>query len=513
MAGRMPRDHAVSMTPPRLPRGIPSLLALLAGGTTVFTFAPFLAGWLAPLPLFVLFGLWLHHAPSPRRAAWLGFLFGLGSFLGGVHWVYVSMSVYGGMPQALAALSTFLFCVYLAVYPALAGWLQARAAQSAQLGWRCLLLMPLAWTLCEALRGVLLTGFPWLSLGFSQTDTLLAGWASVLGVHGVSLLLALVAGGLLWMVSCRRGPVWRRGALLIALIYGSGWGWQHIAWTTPVGAPLSVSLLQGNIPQDLKWNPDNTRMSLNVYRVQIHAARGRLLVLPETAFPLLMEQLPEGYLLDLQRTSQQKGAALLLGLPERGSSGDYYNSMLLLAANEQPQWYRKVHLVPFGEYLPLQPFSSWVLRILHIPLADMSPGQPAQPPISLGALRIAGNICYEDLFGHELRAGAREAHLLVNGSNLAWFGNSVALPQHLQIARFRSLETGRPMLRATNTGMTAAIEFDGRVVAQAAPFRAAVVEATVQPRSGLTPYLRWGDHWLWLALLLFLAAGRWRRTV
>lgn len=513
MAGRMQREPAVLLTPSRLPRGVPALLALLAGGMTVFSFAPFQGGWLAPVPLLLLFWLWLRHAPTARGAAWLGFLFGLGSFLGGVHWVYISMSVYGGMPPALAALSTFLFCAYLALYPALAGWLQARAAQTAQVGWRCLLLMPLAWALCEALRGILLTGFPWLSSGFSQTDTSLAGWASVLGVHGVSMLLAMVAGSVLWMAYCWRGPVVRRGLLLISLIYASGWGWQHMAWTAPVGAPLTVSLLQGNIPQDLKWNPDNTRMSLSVYQSQIHAARGRLLVLPETAFPLLMEQLPEGYFQDLQQTAQQKGAALLLGLPERGQNGNYYNSMLLLAAGEKAQWYRKVHLVPFGEYLPLQPFSSWVLRILHIPLADMSPGQPAQPAMTLGTLRIAGNICYEDLFGHELRAGARDAHLLVNGSNLAWFGDSVALPQHLQIARFRSLETGRPMLRATNTGMTAAIEHDGQVVGLATPFRAEVVEATVQPRTGLTPYLRWGDHWLWLALLLFFAAGRWRRAV
>lgn len=467
------------------------LAAAALGAATVLGFAPFELFFLPPLTLSLLFRFWL-TASSPRAAAGLGFAWGVGFFLAGVSWVYVSLHDVSGLAAPLALAATVLFCAYLALFPALAGFLACRLA-SAEF-WRNALLLAGLWTLTEWLRGVLLTGFPWLALGYAQTPpSPLAGFAAALGVHGIGFLTTLFAAVL--------ALDWRRkdGLTLIIALLAAGQLLRAIDWTTPVGAPFKVSLLQGNIPQTLKWRPENLSLSLDAYLELARQHPADLIVLPETAIPLFFDALPAG-VLDALR---QRGD-VLLGIAVRHREGGYVNGAVALTAgrNEpaRPQSYAKRHLVPFGEYVP--PGFAWFFDLVQIPMADFSAGPPRQPPLALAGQKIAPNICYEDLFGSEILAQLPEATLLVNLSNTAWFGRSLAQPQHLQIARMRALETGRMMLRATNTGITAAIAPDGRVLGALPPFTRGALVVEAQGFAGRTPYLRWGD-----ALALALAIG------
>lgn len=481
------------------------LAAALLGALCTLGFAPFAV---APAPTFSLAALCLlwHRASSAKHAALFGFAWGCGCFLSGVSWVYVSLHEFGGMAMPLAALATLLFCLYLALFPALAGALFAhwRHAATPPAG-----LFAGLWTLAEWLRGSLFTGFPWLAVGYSQTPpSPLAGWAPVLGVYGVSFIVALLAGLLAHL--CVDG--WRRPRLWLAvfLLLGGGALLQRMPWTTPVGQPLKVALLQGNIPQSLKWDPRRLDLSVTTYLRLAHDHPADLTVLPETAIPLFFSDIPRDILRDLT----QHGPALL-GVAIRTTDASYVNGAVLLTPTftearraEKPGVYAKRHLVPFGEYAP--PGFAWFFQLASIPLSDFSTGPRQQAPLTVGDQRLAPNICYEDIFGEEMLTALPTATLLVNLSNTAWFGDSLAQPQHLQIARMRALETGRPMLRATNTGMTALITPDGAVQAALPPFTTAALTVTVQGHRGLTPYARWGNA-LILLLALATCAATWHR--
>lgn len=464
------------------------MLSFLAGAAGVFAFAPFEQFWLLPLLLAFLFSL-LRGAGDWRQAAWRGGLFGLGLFLAGVSWVYVSLSVFGGMPMPLAALATLLFCAYLALFPALLGGLFRRFLPPSLA--RQALLFAGLWALADLLRGWLFTGFPWLALGYAQAPpSPLAGFAPLLGVYGLSLLTALTGAWLLWRP-------W--GWLSIGLLLAGGWGLQQMQWTQPRGEPVSIALVQGNIAQDLKWQPERFVATLALYRDLVERHPARLTLLPETALPAFIDYVPQDYLLELKALAQRQQGDLLLGVPT-GEGEAYWNSAVSFGSSPSQQ-YSKTHLVPFGEFIP--PGFAWFLQLARIPMSNFSPGPEAQPPLALAGQQVAVNICYEDLFGRELLSAVPEATLLANLSNTAWFGRSLAQPQHLQIARLRALETGRPMLRATNTGMTAVVGPDGRLLGSLEPFRTAVLEMQVQGYGGLTPYVRLGD---WAALLLALFA-------
>lgn len=466
-----------------------TLVAGLLGVASVAGFAPF---GLFPLPILalaLLFRYWQRSA-SPRHAAWLGFCYGLGFFLAGVSWVYVSLHDVGGMAAPLALVATLLFCAYLALFPALAGYLARRSA-SADFFWRHVLLFAGLWTLTEWLRGWAFTGFPWLALGYAQTPpSPLAGFAAVLGVYGVGFLAALIAAAL--ALDWRRKATW---ALVVALLAG-GTLLRGMDWTQPVGEPLSVSLLQGNVPQSLKWVPERLPLSIDTYTRLAREHPATLTVLPETAIPLFFDQVPTEVLRALTLHGET-----LLGIAVRQRAGGYVNGAVAVSQEPTFQSYAKRHLVPFGEYVP--PGFAWFFDYVRIPMADFSAGPANQPPLPVAGQKIAPNICYEDLFGEELLAALPQATLLVNLSNTAWFGDSLAQPQHLQIARMRALETGRMMLRATNTGITAAIAPDGRVIGQLPPFTAGALRVTAQGFTGLTPYARWGNL---LALLLAIGA-------
>jgi len=458
------------------------IAALLLGALTVCGFAPL--RWF-PLPLItlaLLFVLW-RNAATPRRAAWLGWLWGFGCFLGGVSWVYVSMHDVGGMPAPFAALATLLLCACLALYPALAGWLFARFRCGS--AGRDALLVAGTWTAGEWLRGILLTGFPWLSIGYTQSPpSPLAGYAAVLGVYGISLLVAGLAA--LLAFSWRRP----RSALIVLGVVTGGYLLQPIAWTQPVGAALTVSLLQGNISQDSKWDPQLLTNSLDTYARLARTHPAQLLVLPETALPMFLDDVPEEYLRELM-TNGPTLFGVATHTPTTGNPDGYTNAAVTLSADGRLQAYAKSHLVPFGEFVP--PGFAWFLALMRMPMSDFSAGPAYQRPLEIAGQKIAPNICYEDLFGDEILRALPEATLLINLSNTAWFGDSLAQPQHLQIAQMRAMETGRYMLRATNTGMTAAVRPDGTVMAELPAFTADALVVEVQGFAGMTPFARWGN--------------------
>jgi len=479
------------------------LVAFLAGAAMVPAYAPLEWFPLALAAPALLIHLWL-TAPGPRAAAWTGFAFGMGKFLVGVSWVYISLHRFGAMPAPLAAFATFAFSAILASYLALAGALQAKFRVPPAV--RAVFVIPALWTLAEWLRATLFTGFPWLSLGTAAIDTPLAGFAPMGGVYAVSFVAA-AAAGLLWCMAL--GQARWAAAAAFALLGLAGAAVRGVEWTTPAGTPLTASLLQGNVPQDLKFDPARYARTLETYARLAESSRARLIVLPETAVPRMLDSVDPTYLGRLQAAAKRNGGDLLLGVPTRTTPREYYNSVVSLGSSPQ-QSYHKVHLVPFGEFVP--PGFGWIVRVLSIPLADFSRGAADQRPLAVADQRVAANICYEDAYGGEILRQLPEATLLANLSNVAWFGDSLAPAQHLQIARARALETGRMHLTATNTGITAVVGRDGTVLARLAPFTEGRLDATVQGYAGATPYVRFGD---WPALaacaLLLLVAGAWRR--
>ena len=490
------------------------LLAFLLGAVTVLGYAPY---YMFPLPVVTLAGLFYlwSQAASLRTAALTGFAYGLGLLLVGASWVYVSLHDFGSMPAPLAVIATFLFCAIYAAPFAAAGYACAwlRVPGAIRLG----LLAPAAWTLADWARGWLFTGFPWLATGYSQAPASpLAGYAPVLGIFGVTLAVALTAG-LIVVLGLRASEkaesrrqkadrvILHPSSLCLLAVWLGGWAFSQVEWTTPVGAPVNVSLLQGNVAQDLKWRAERVRPTLDIYRLLAESAPGQLIVMPETALPLFLEQVPQDYLAALAEIARARGGDILIGVPERSAGGEYFNSVVSLGSSPQ-QVYRKSHLVPFGEFIPLRPVLAWIVGVLAIPLQDFSRGAEDQRPLAVAGQRVAMNICYEDVFGEEIIRQLPEATVLANVSNVAWFGRSLAPRQHLQIAQARALETGRTMLRATNTGVTAVVGPRGEVLAAAPEFEIATVTYAVQGYGGATPYVRWGNAAV-LALCVALIAA------
>lgn len=456
--------------------------ALFLGAVSVLGFAP--AGWFA-MPLLTLIGLYTLWQREPAYSAWTGFAFGLGYFGAGVSWIYISLHDYGGMSATLATLATFLFAAFLALFPAAAGYMHQRRIVITPWG------IAAVWMMQEWLRGWIFTGFPWLAAGYSQVPVSpLAGYAPVLGVFGISLLLAWSAASL-----ARQPP---RHLLLIAIVWTGGIGLQQIQWTRPLGAPFSVSLLQGNISQSVKWQSGHTASTLRIYREMTAASHARLTILPETAIPEFYDEVPKSYLDALAADGRKNGGDVLLGIPEQTDDDHYYNSVMNFGVSAT-QVYRKFHLVPLGEFIPLRPVFGWIIEILHIPMSDFSRGSSYQQPLRIAGQRIAADVCYEDVFGEEIIHQLPAASVLVNVTDDAWFGDSIAPWQHLQISQMRALESGRYMLRATNTGVTAIIDARGNMLASLPVFTRGTLNGTAQGYQGSTPYVRWGNK---MALLL-----------
>jgi apolipoprotein N-acyltransferase len=512
---------AAATHPPRTGGVLRALLAATAGAATVFGFAPFGAAVVPLVTLTLLFLIW-QDAPTPRAAAWSGFAFGLALFGAGVSWIANALSTFGGMPWIAALLVIAVLCAFLALYVAAAGWIAAR--WTAPRTWQRALAAAGAWTFAEWVRSVALTGFGWLSLGYSQLPdggvAPFAPYAALGGVFAVSLAVAISAGALSLAIdafagaSLRRGIAWIAG---VAILAAGGVALERVEWTAPSGPPVAVSLLQGNVAQHLKFDPDFRTATFNLYTDLARQSHGRLIVLPESAFPMFVDEVPEEVLLELMRIAAARDGDALIGLftlepPLPGMRhARYYNSVVALGAAE-PQIYRKRHLVPLGETIP---FENWLAPILDsflaIPLASQARGDADPPPLAVAGERVGVDICYEDAFGADIRPQARAATLLVNVTNDAWYGRSIGALQHNQIAAMRALETGRPLLRATNTGITSAIDHHGRETARLPWFTRGILEVSVQGRQGTTPYVRVGDAPVALLAVLLVAFAAWRR--
>ena len=476
--------------------------AFVLGAASVLGFAPF---YLFPLPVVTLaLLLYLWNQLEQRLAAFLvGFAFGLGFFGFGTSWIYVSLHDFGAMPALLAGTVTLLFCALLALFPALAGWFLAPIKTSPLT--KQVLMFPAVWVLLEWARGWIFTGFPWLAMGYSQAPlSPLAGYAPLLGVFGLSLFGALSAGLLSLMIG--EHSLRKRCVLLLVALWLAGFGLKQIEWTQPIGAALEVDLLQGNILQEIKWREDRLVNTLETYRRLVDESTGQLIILPETAFPLFYHHVPKVYLEKFMAHARKNGGDLLIGLPERTDQDHYYNSVLSFGSSPT-QIYRKSHLVPFGEFIPLRPVFGWLLDVLQIPLLDFSRGSPGQQPLKVAGQQVAVNICYEDAFGEEVIRQLPQATLLANFSNDAWFGKSMAPMQHLQISQMRALETGRYMVRATNTGVTAVINPRGEVLSQLPLFTTATLQHEVWGYGGATPYVLWGNYAVLLLCVLAIAVS------
>jgi apolipoprotein N-acyltransferase len=526
----------------RLARLRLALLAVLLGAIQALSFAPepIPAPFLPLLQLlsFAGFAVLVWRAASVRRAATAGALFGLGNFLAGTSWLYISLHDFGMMAAPLAAGGVFLLSVYLSIYPALAAalgrWLAGDAATARPL--RAAFALALAWTLGEWLRATVFTGFPWLNIAYAHVDGPLHGWAPVAGAYGVALAASLVAAlaGAAWVW---RGAARRAGMVLLAVLV-IGWVLGLSTWVTPHGEPLAVRLVQGNAPLSEKFDPRKTwdlmdrHLSLTLAAPAAGAAAPALVVLPETTISLFQNQLSAKAWQEWTDAAAAAKATLALGVAihDPGSAGQpdrYYNSVVGVRADTPPESlvsgrpslrYDKRHLVPFGEFIPFG--FRWFVDAMVMPLGDFDRGGVRQTPFAVRDQFVAMNICYEDVFGEELLPalhpgadGTPGATMFANVSNLAWFGDSFALSQHLQMSRMRVRETGRPMLRATNTGVTAAIAADGSMTGELERFAIGRLDVMVQGTTGFTPYARTGNVpvlLLILAGLAALAALRWQ---
>ena len=520
----------------RHPRSVAAAAMLVTGAVQALTFAP------GPLPtaalalvqvlmLAVLAQRQL-NAPGWRRALWEGWLFNFSCYSLGLYWLFISMHWYGGLAVPLAAAGVLALAAFLALFPAaggaLAWWLadwRGRASGTPRppgicSGLRAAVAYAAALAALEWVRGNLWTGFPWLNIGYAHVDSPLAGWAPVLGVYGVAALAAFAAAALalLWQPAATarldaRRAVPAAAALLLAV---AGALLARADWSTPFGAPLSVRLVQGNVPQSQKFDPALMQQGLIQHMKQAAlppppgTPAPQVIILPETVLPVFQDDLSPEIWQTWRRIAAERDATIVMGVPlhQRIAGKDSYtNSAIAFDANTPLQAlrdgtvamrYDKHHLVPWGEFVP--PGFRWFVNLLNIPLGDFDRGPTRQQPFDIAGQRLALNICYEDLFGEELLPalhtganGEPGATVLVNISNLGWFGDSWALRQHLQIGRMRTLETARPMLAATNTGITANIDARGRVAAQLPPHQQAQLATTVQGTSGLTPYARVGN--------------------
>jgi len=516
---------------------------LAAGAVHALCFAPGpLPGWLLPLLQLACLAVLAHHAcaaPSARRAAADGWLFGLAAYAVGLYWLYISMHTYGHMAPPLAAAGVAALAAALAIWPALACTMAQRLAPAGSALGRALVWAS-AWTLAEWLRGTLLTGFPWLNIGYAHVDGPYAGWAPVAGVYGVAFIAAFAASALASLAApamsqaehsaaapdaqpagqadapAGPGPARRGGAAAGVAVAAAlvGLALNHVSWSQPHGQPIEVRLVQGAIDQGVKFDPAHVQAGLERHLAQAAlppvqgAPAPRLIMLPETIMPTFQDRIDPSIWQAWIDLAARDGATILMGVPLHDvRTGGYTNSVIGITADtplqalrqgRPPLRYDKHHLVPFGEFVP--PGFRWFVDAMAIPLGDFDRGAGRQAPFAVADQFVAPNICYEDVFGEELLPALHPgedatpgATILANFSNLGWFGDSWALRQHLQISRMRARETARPMLRATNTGVTAAIAPDGQVLIAAEPLQPRVIGLPVQGMTGLTPYARTGN--------------------
>jgi len=475
------------------------LLMPLAGALLTLSFAPF-GLWPAGIAGCALFGYFLCTC-STGAAIWRGWLFGLGLFGTGASWVYVSIHVYGQASTGLATLLTALFCAGLALLPAIFAGVYVRWVRGLPGG--MLIGFPALWVLFEWLRSWLLTGFPWLYLGYAHIDTWIAGWAPIAGVYGLSFFTALTAS-CLFLAWRSRGPaslVTYTG--IVVTIWIGGLVLRPIEWVVPASeAPLSVALYQPNIPQELKWDRRYYDTILQQYERAVIPLFGKDIILwPESAIPRIYDNARD-FLDPMARRANLTDSTLITGVPSRDAAGAYRNSIVAVGLGEG--MYHKQRLVPFGEYVPLEDWLRGVIDFFDMPMSSFSSGPPDQPSLRAGSHRVAPYICYEIVYPDLVARAARQAELLVTVSNDTWFGASIGPLQHLQMARMRALENGRYLLRGTNNGVSAIIDHRGKITAQTEQFVETTLTGTAEVMLGHTPFTSFGPMPVIFACLLLL---------
>lgn len=481
------------------------LAALLAGGILPLAFAPFFLYPLALLSLLVLFISW--QGVTPRQAFRRGFLFGLGLFGVGVSWVFVAIHEFGQASPLLAGLMTFGFVALLAMILAVWGWGIKKITGPEFSATDYILLLPVGWLAFEWFKAWFLTGFPWLEVGTTQIDGPLAGMVPIIGINGISWLVALMAGLLAAALVLKKyWPVLVTVGLLLTSL-----ALQPFNWTQPVSEPFKATLIQGNVDQAIKWDRQQLRNTLQLYQqLTLDNLDADLVVWPENAATAFYHQIEAGYLDPLADKVASENTDVLLGLPVADEDSDaYYNSMAVIG--ESRGFYHKRHLVPFGDYVPLDSLRG-LIAFFDLPMSGFRPGPQQQPLLQAAGQPVGISICYEDAFSDEVLSTLPEATYLVNATNNAWYGDSFAPHQHLQISRSRALETGRSVVRSTTNGISALIDHKGRIQSQTPQFERAVLSGEVQPRQGQTPYAATAPWLMWLLVSILLGLWWWLRA-
>lgn len=484
-------------------------LSLPMGAAVALAFAPFNL-WPIGIACFAFLFLAWELAATPREAAKRGFLFTSGTYLAGTYWLYNSIHTIGHAPVWLTLFAMGALVAIMGGYMALLAyvlkhWLPGEGAI------RWMLIWPAAIVILEWFRGWFLSGFPWLALGYTQTDTWLAGFAPLGGVYTVSLAVTVCAGAVTALVLGTK-QIRITAAAAIAVIWIVGFAFHDRHWTQTFGDKVSVAIVQGAVPQSLKWEDDQRDKTIALYRELTKQHLGaKIIIWPEAALPALSHELTQ--VLSQEWTAAHgAGSALVLGQVRYDFDEKvYFNAVLAL--DKEPQWYAKRRLVPLGEYFPVPQWALDWLQGMDLPYSGFKAGVRDQDALDAGGQKLAVTICYEDAYASEQLKVLQTATLLVNVTNDAWFGDSTAAHQHLQISRMRALEAGRQLMRAANDGISAIIDSNGEVVSTYPRFKPGVLTGNVQPRVGLTPYARAGNWPVIIVSFLLLSAGAVTRFV
>lgn len=480
-------------------------IAIALGILLVFAFAPYEVFPLAVIAPAGLLSLCLNI--TPKKAFWRGFLFGLGFFGAGVYWIFISIHFFGDVPNFLAFIITAVLIAILALFPATTTYLTTKFFPiNNATKWLCA--FPAIWTISEWIRSFLCTGFPWLFLGYSQTNSPLKGYAPFFSVYGITLAILVSSGCLVSAITNVKEKNYRQIYLqlfMLLTIWVVGSALTFIPWTTQQHEPISIALVQGNVPQAIKWSPEHLQLSLDRYRQltePLFKTDAQLIIWPEAAIPMSLQSV-KTYIQELDDRARASNKQLILGIPIQAESGDdYYNAVVTLG--KERKVYLKTHLVPFGEYTPFAQYLTKILTLMDIPTSSLIPGKVDQPFMSLNEVKILTSICYEIGFPELIRTKDADIGMLLTVTNDAWFGESSAQAQHLQMAAMRAIELQRPVVMVGNDGITAVIAPSGKIDAIAPQRKTYVLMTTVQPMQGSTFWMSNGMDPLLIILLIFL---------
>ena len=468
------------------------LTPFLLGSSSVLAFAPF---YFYPVIFLTIIGF-LFLIATKGSATTKSLMFGSGFFVTGIYWIYICLEKFGGMPSFMALISTLALCLFLALF-----FLPFSLFKEYK---NSIFFLPAFFTLVELLRSLIFTGFPWLSIGYTQVPhSPLIGYLPIIGIHGVSFLVLLSSVLIFHLFQKNSKKIYL--IVFLIIIWSAGQYLKSIEWSKPKGGLVDVSLIQGNISQDKKWDKDMVEESLDHYKKLIINSNASLIILPETSMPIEYNQIPRKFMEEIKSHLMSIDGHLILGAIETG----YYNSAFLIG-NDLELVYRKNHLVPFGEFIPFEKYLGYIYKNwLNIPFSSLKRGlEKSVPLFKINDLSYAINICYEDVFGNEIAGYDKyesEPHVLVNLSNDAWYGRSIAADQHLQISQARAIENKKMMIRSTNTGVTAFIGRNGEVLKKLPQFSSGELNYKIQGYTGTTPYMLFNNfiiYFLCISILL-----------